>query len=58
MKLTSEAVRAGMTGEIPKLEKRLVWRWYLCRPLVLLMMALGVLAAVIPWLWLLRWLVP
>lgn len=38
MKLSSEAIRAGMTGKLPEIEKRrrLVWRWWKCIPLIVL----------------------
>lgn len=60
MKLNSEAIRAGITGKLPEAEKRrrLVWRWWKCVPLIITMMAAGVLLAAVPWVYLLRCLVP
>lgn len=56
MKLNSEAIRASLTGKLPEAEKqgRLVWRWYKCVPLIVLMMLAGVLLAAIPWVYLLK----
>ena len=58
MKLNSEVVRASMTRNAPAEKKRLVWRWEKCIPLMLIMTALAVAGASIPWLLLLRALIP
>lgn len=58
MKINSEAIRLSMAGELPKQRKRLVWRWWKCVPLVVMMITLSVLAVAIPWAYLLKELVP
>jgi len=54
MRWTTEANGYKLTVRhedvLPK--HRLVWRWYKCVPLVVLMLLAGVLLAALPWLYL------